>query len=357
LNRSLFIIGSNGIPARYGGFETYAENISRELAANLDVTVVCSSFLYDCDERDTKWGAINRLFLAVKANGPQSLIYDFISLWIALSRADNILILGVGAGLFLPLFKRIKNKQVLIHIDGVEWKRGKWNLFSKFILRIAFQISIRAGSYIIIDNEALMDYIPVRYHRKLIHSSYGGNHLPVASKNVSPANHEYALVIARAEEENNLHLILSGFTRYSGLHLIAISNWSQSNYGRKLIRKFSHHANISLIGPIYSLPEIQQYRDHCQVYIHGHSAGGTNPSLIEAMYSGKPIIAWDNKFNRITTCNLAYYFNTIDGLIQQLDLIQTEKSLTTATELMNYAKTNYTWASAADQLRPRFIID
>ncbi len=353
----LYIIGCNGIPARYGGFETFAEYISKELSNDYDITVTCSKKTYSIEEQYIKWGEVNRKFIGLKGNGIQSLLYDYISLRIAASKADHIIILGVGAALFLPLFPILKNKKVLVHIDGLEWKRKKWNLISKLILKIGFQFSVKESSTVIIDNIALSKYIPTKYHRKLRHITYGGDHLPSPKLSLSPVSKPFALMIARAEPENNLSLVIETFETYNSLPIIIVSNWNQTLYGRKILHKYEHHPNIILTGPIYDVKELQQYREQCLMYIHGHSAGGTNPSLIEAMYMGKPIIAWDNEFNRITMDNRAVYFKNPKELLIQLANHESPDFALYGIQLKQYAQANYKWSYAAEELRTVFKSD
>jgi glycosyltransferase involved in cell wall biosynthesis len=352
LRSKLYIIGCIGVPARYGGFETFAENISRELEHDFDLTVVCSSYSFSTEEKIINLGAINRKFIRFKGTGIQSLLYDFLSLWDASGKADYLLILGVVPGIFLPVFYyRLKKKRILCHVDGLDWKRQKWGLFSKLLLRVSFRLSVKLSSVIIIDNSALVKYIPVRHHSKLKYVGYGGDHLPCHPKKLAPVTGPFALVIARAEPENNLSLILKVFMIFQKLQLIIVSNWDQTSYGRSLLTKYANQPNISLIGPIYDKNELQRYRENCLIYIHGHSAGGTNPSLVEAMYTGKPVIAWDNEFNRITTNNLSLYFKNQNELMNQLIHPKSSKLQSVGEKLKEYAQANYKWSIAADQLK------
>jgi glycosyltransferase involved in cell wall biosynthesis len=351
LKTALYIIGCNGIPARYGGFETFAEYLSKELAGEYAITIACSTNSYSAQEQHVKWGNIERKFFHFKGNGIQSLIYDYYSLRVAAKKADHILVLGVGPGLFMPLFPKLRNKKVYIHVDGLDWKRKKWSLFSKLLLKIGFSLSIRSAFVIIIDNVALYNYIPLRYQLKVKLITYGGDHLIRVQNTVSPLSTPYALVIARAEPENNLSLIIKAFKSNKSHYLILISNWNQTAYGKRLLKKYSHHSRLLLIGPLYDIIDLQRYRNHCKVYIHGHSAGGTNPSLVEAMYSGKPIIAWDNEFNRTSTNNLSMYFKNEKELSNHLTKMDNLEGEVMGFQLKEYAQANYRWSIVADKFR------
>lgn len=353
LKKKIHIIGSAGIPARYGGFETFTEQVARILCEDFDISVYCSSQFYSPNEQDANWNGIRRLFLPISANGFRSIIYDLKGIRKSRRSADTIIILGVGTGLFLFSFtKRIRQK-IWLHIDGIEWKRKKWNFFAKQFLYISFRFGIKFAKKILIDNEALIKTIPERLRSKIILTSYGGNHLPPA-KGPSQYDFPYALMIARAEPENNLELVLEAFIARGQLKLIVVSNWENTKYGRRLLKKFSEHPLISLLAANYNQEILQNYRKYCKYYIHAHSAGGTNPSLIEAMFSNRPIFIMNNDFNRNTSNELAYYFNSKEELINLLENTK-ESDLRKSAQLMySYAMEYYSWKRVGNILRQNF---
>ncbi len=351
MKKKLFIIGCAGVPARYGGFETFVENLALILAESLDVTIICSSKFYALEEREQIWKSVSRIFLNIHPNGISSLFYDFKGLKIAIKNADYILLLGVGIGIALPFLPEIKSRNLFIHIDGLEWKRPKWSLPAKLFLWLGYLISVRYASHIILDSTELLKYIPLRFHNKVIYITYGGEHLSLVSSEISKSDSHYCLVIARAEPDNNLHLILRAFKRMKNHNLIVISNWLQTCYGKRLYKGYSGIKNIYLVHAIYDdRSKLQQYRVNCSLYIHAHSSGGTNPSLVEAMHSGVPIIAWDNLFNRATTNNMALYFTTQKELEQIIKNIDRTELSVKAKKMQDYAKQHYTWNKASKKL-------
>jgi glycosyltransferase involved in cell wall biosynthesis len=325
----------------------FAENISIRLASKYDVTVICSKYYYSENELNTSWKGVNRHFINLKANGIQSLAYDLLSLSIAAKTADHIILLGIGAGLFFPL---IKSEKLIIHIDGLEWKRAKWNMFARFILRQGFIHCLKYAHAIIIDNPALLEHIPGKFLNKIRYIAYGGDHVQVVGGNNPKLDKPYALVIARAEPENKLHVIIEAFSALPSQTLIIISNWNNTRYGKHLFKQCLRFHNISCMDPIYDITELQRYRKNCAVYIHGHSAGGTNPSLVEAMYSQIPIIAWDNKFNRNTTNELAEYFSSVNQLIDRMNSFKQDVYAQQAVKMFAYALENYTWSDTVKRL-------
>lgn len=347
MRKKIYVIGSAGIPARYGGFETFAENFSKKLASKHDITVVCSNKYYDRSELSKTWNSIHRIFLPLKPNGFQSILYDLLSLTLCMHKADKILLLGSGIGSILPLLSKRIRLKIWMHIDGLEWKRSKWNVFIRKYLQFNYTIGIRFAGRIIIDNEALVSYIPKKFHFKIIRSGYGGDHLPKLKNSKLTFSESYALVIARAEPENNLELILRCFLSLNSIHLVVISNWQHTRYGQFLKNKYAYQPALSLIGPIFNDPEkLQSFRLNCSLYIHGHSAGGTNPSLVEAMFSGVPIFAFDNEFNRRTTHNYAFFFSTYKELSDLLKKRNTLDLKASAQKLQDYASEFHTWNRA-----------
>ena len=162
-------------------------------------------------------------------------------------------------------------------------------------------------------------------------------------KNYPFLNSRYALTVCRIEPENNIHVILEAFSRDAAFPVAMIGNWDNSDYGKDLKSRYQANENIHLLAPFYELAELNAIRTGCFVYLHGHSCGGTNPSLVEAMYLGLPIIAFDVNFNRETTENKALYFQNADHLRSLVNDID-EKLLKQNGEAMReIALRRYTW--------------
>lgn len=352
LKTNLHIIGCTGVPARYGGFETFAEQISKILANYAKITVYCDRRYYNKRERTETWHHIDRKFLLMPANGIFSIFYDLTGMLRAMRTANCLLMLGAGVGIWMPFVAGISKKQLIIHLDGAEWLRPKWSIFARKFLYFSVKLSIRFSHYIILDNIALSDTVPMKYRHKIIHMKYGGNHLPEITEKNPVHNKPYALVICRAVPENNLELIVGAFEEIQHLDLIIISNWNHTRFGRRLKKANEKKQNILFKDPIYNDPElIQQYRKQCKIYIHGHSAGGTNPSLVEAMYSGCTILAYDNVFNRNTTKDLAFFFSSPSDLIRQIRELSTPDPERSGKKMEEYAKMHYDWKKVVHPLK------
>jgi len=171
---NISIIGTAGIPARYGGFETVAENIIKNKAPNINYTVFCSAKMYS--EKPPKYLDARLRYINLNANGVSSIIYDLVCMLLSL-RSDVMLILGVSGSMFLPFIRLVYRGKIITNIDGIEWRREKWKGLSKFILRVSEKIAVKFSDVIICDNQGIIDYVNETYKREAILIEYGGDHV------------------------------------------------------------------------------------------------------------------------------------------------------------------------------------
>ena len=336
------IIGTVGLPASYGGFETLVENLVE--APELEATVYCSGRHYKC--RPAKIKGTELVYLPISANGPISVLYDILSILHALFRGHRrLLVLGTSGAVILPLVRLLfPSVQIITNIDGVEWKRDKWNCFAKSFLKFSEAIAVKYSSVVIADNAAIADYVKNYYHTDCETIAYGGDHAIVESDvtqmRADLASHkDYVFSVCRIEPENNVDLILASFA-HTKLDLVFVGNWQSSLYGQELLELYSHYPNICLLDPIYELKFLAAYRKNCCAYVHGHSAGGTNPSLVEMMHFDKPIVAFDCVYNRSTMEDHGSFFSTLEDLNE---IMQSEGVLPGGAELGIVARQRYTW--------------
>lgn len=350
--KTVAIVGIQGVPAKYGGFENMVENIIGENCdEGFNYTVFCSKKDYS-EYLDSYKGVKLRWIPFFHANGVESIPYDMLSLCkVGRKKYDVTLILGVSGCLFLPIFRLYNHNKLIINIDGLEHHREKWGKIARWVLRKSEEMAVRYADVIISDNKAIQDYVTENYGVSSAFIAYGGDHV---KRNVDDEfvmdilsrynlkKKSYAISICRIEPENNSHIILDAFSK-TGDRLIFIGNWFHSEYSRSLKKKYCNYENITMLDSIYDLDILYVLRSQCYVYIHGHSAGGTNPSLVEAMYFNVPIIAYDCIYNRETTHNKAYYFKNSNDIIALKDKVLDGESL------YSIAIENYTWNKVAKQ--------
>jgi glycosyltransferase involved in cell wall biosynthesis len=160
---------------------------------------------------------------------------------------------------------------------------------------------------------------------------------------------DYAFSVCRIEPENNIHSMLEAFSKLADLPLVIVGNWNNSDYGRDMRQKYAGYKNLLLLDPIYSLGKLKTLRSHARLYVHGHSAGGTNPSLVEAMHFAKPILAFDCGYNRCTTEGKALYFADADSLQKLLRETQEFSIEQVGHDMLEIAQRRYTWDVVAKQ--------
>ncbi len=320
--RTIAIVGSAGIPNRYGGLEAFAENIAPELLKHrFKVFVTCDKGSY-VDDLTPEFRGVRRVFVPIGANGATSPFHDLLAFF-ATFRADYVLVLGVSGGFFFPVFRAIcalTGARLLVNIDGVEWRRSKFRSLAKLVLFWSDWLAQRCAHLVIYDNEALLPY--VNYPKKSVCVEYSGDQASrprVERTTASSAESPYALTICRVEPENNCDLLIEGFLRSSLNSYVFVGNWNRSAYGRSLRERYSKEGRLRLVDPIYEPEELFRLRSGCTFYLHGHSVGGTNPSLVEMLFFDCDILCWDCSFNRATAKDAARYFVGVDDLARLLD--------------------------------------
>lgn len=350
------IIGTVGIPANYGGFETLVEQLVRHnQSGNFQYTVYCSTKSYP-EQHQTYQGA-NLKYVNLKANGAQSILYDIISLIKAAHTSEVVLVLGVSGCIFLPIFRLFSKKRLIINIDGLEHRRDKWGKFTRRFLKYSEKMAVKYGDVIVTDNQGITDYVKDEYGMCSELIAYGGDHVitqledGIETRILSDYNltsNGYSLAICRIEPENNVHTILEAFSHIPDERIVFIGNWDKSEYGVELKEKYAGFPNIIIKPAIYDIKVLNVLRSNCKYYLHGHSAGGTNPSLVEAMFFRKPIYAFDCIYNRESTENKAEYFSSAEDLELKLN----DKSIdlsSIASSMYDIADRRYRWSIIAKQ--------
>ena len=349
--KNITIIGTQGVPANYGGFESLVENIIGEnKSSDINYTVFCSS--KDLPQQIREYKGAKLKYIPISANGVQSIPYDMLSLLKVPKKTDVILVLGVSGSLILPFFRMFSKKKLVINIDGLEHRRDKWGKVARWYLKLSEKMAVKYANVIIADNKGIQYYVKEEYGKESVLIAYGGDHVirdidPIFEKNTldrfSFTHNDYAITVCRIEPENNCHNTLEAFSK-TDKKLIFIGNWNRSEYGRELKERYSKFSNIIIQDPIYDIDILYALRKNASMYIHGHSAGGTNPSLVEAMFFGCPILCYDVVYNRASTQEKAYYWKDVDELVDLLN-----RTDLCGDVMRSIAQKEYTWKTIASQ--------
>lgn len=342
----VFVVGTVGVPACYGGFESLVENLVDN--TNIKYTVFCSSKNYE--QKLVSYKEAELIYLPFSANGAQSIFYDITSLIICIfKKADNILLLGVSGAIALPLVKFFApNCKVITNIDGLEWKREKWGYWVKKFLKFSEKVAVRYSDKVVSDNGAITSYVSSEYGKNSNTIAYGGDH--AVTGNINSEKQDYCLALCRIEPENNVEMILSAFSKTSK-NLKFVGNWNNSEFGLTMKEKFYHYPNLELLDPTYDNDTLFELRSKCDLYVHGHSAGGTNPSLVETMFFGIHVLCFDCSYNRESTENKAEYFASVEQLVEIINSAPSGNGI----EMVEIAQRRYTWEVVRKQYEELFV--
>jgi glycosyltransferase involved in cell wall biosynthesis len=350
--KSLAIIGTNGIPSNYGGFETLVEYLAEYLSDRYTITVFCTS--KSAAPRLRNFNGSKLKYIPFKANNWQSIMYDITSILLSYRAYDKILILGASGTIIMPLFKSFRDK-FIFNFGGMDWQRSKWNMIARWYLKVSEALGIKYSGHLVSDNQAIKDYIQKEYGRASVLIPYGGDHvfrvLPdEGDKQKYPfLNSDYALAVARIQSDNNVEMLLESFKYKPRINLVFIGNWNNSGFGINIKRKYSGIDRIILLDAIYNQRELNLIRSNCKFYIHGHSAGGTNPALVEAMSLSLPVFAYDCIYNRYTTDFKAIYFSDTEELQGRIESMRQDELEAVGKHMFEYANKNYKWQIVAEQ--------
>ena len=308
-------IGSAGIPNRYGGFESFLEHCGPAVARIVEsVHVTCDAGLY-ADDLSPDFKGVTRVFLKVPANGAASVLHDLLAFFSIYRRSTHIVVLGVSGGPWFPLFKLIcwlGGKRLAVNIDGVEWRRTKFSGSRQRLLRVFDHLAQRFSDVVIYDNAGLASFVLPGARRRAAQIGYSGDHvLRLPQVTPTPAT---ALTVCRIEPENNLDLLIAGALASPLQHYTIVGNWNNSAYGEALRDRHRGEPRLQLLDPIYDALRLAELREGCSMYLHGHSVGGTNPSLVEMLYYDCAVLCFDVDYNRSTAGDGASYFGDATAL-------------------------------------------
>ncbi len=305
-DRSLRIamIGTRGVPARYGGFETAVEEIGARLVADGHaVTVYCRS---DGDHHEPFHRGMRRLELpALRRRSLETLSHTLVSVLHLLTRRrapDVVLVFNAANAVLLPLL-RLRRVPVATHVDGLEWKRDKWSGTGKRFYRVAEALAVRWSDALIADAAGIADYYREEFGATAAQIAYGAPiqrhpaHDRVEALGLVPGG--YHLIVARFEPENHVDLLLRGhLSSRAGLPVVVVGSAPYPGEHVAAIKALAEDDRVRLLGAVWDPETLDQLYAGALSYLHGHSVGGTNPSLLRAMGAGTAVIAYDVVFNR-----------------------------------------------------------
>lgn len=358
-------VSTRGIPNNYGGFEQFAEYISVGMAQRGHEVVVYSPKFHPYQESTYKGVRIKHIYSPETWMGSSvgSFFYDFASLRDALKKEDFDIIYEAGYTSIIPAYiwfnvKKRKRPIFTTNMDGLENKRSKFSPMVRRFLDWEEKMAVKYSHYLIADNMGIYDYYKEKYGKESKFLAYGADiHDDFKAEYLEEfglKSEEYYILIARLEPENNIVMAIEGYlhSKENGRRPLIVVGKTNTPHGKELVEKYGNERNVEFVGGIYDFKKLDSVRHFSKAYFHGHSVGGTNPSLLEAMAAGCFIFAHDNIFNRAVLKENAFYYPSADKVTEYLNRIDTiaegSKIQYTARNI-EVIRNEYSWESLIDK--------
>ncbi|BCS34737.1 hypothetical protein TBR22_A39630 [Luteitalea sp. TBR-22] len=348
--RRLRILGSRGIPNRHGGFEACAQHLAPWLVERgWEVTVYCQE-APGTPRRQDAWRGVQLEHVPAPWDGARgSLWFDAWCARHAARHDDLLLTLGFNTAVLFPWY-RLRGRTHVVNMDGVEWRRGKWSLPVRGWFWGNSWIAGYSATHLIADHPGIESILAARgWARRVTMVPYGAarvDHAPVAPLDTwGLSSRGYGLVIARPEPENSLLEIVRAWSAAARAYPLVVLGAYDSTHPYHAAVRAAAGRDVMFPGAIYDEAVVQALRHHARLYVHGHTVGGTNPSLVEALGAGSPVLAHDNLFNRWVAGPGARYFGNQGSCAAQLAAVLDDAAALDAMRAASYARhaEAFTW--------------
>ena len=350
----VLILGTRGIPAAHGGFETFAQQFAQYLQANgWNPSVYCQAdhLAGGTDVVEDQWNGINRIMIPSRNGGSfASIRYDLRCVLDASRRPGKILLLGYNTAVFALLLS-LRGREVIINMDGLEWQRPKWSRAARAWLWLNERIAAKLSTTMVADHPEIKAHLAqIAPVSKVVMIPYGApavteaDEAPLRGLGLAPRS--FYVCISRIEPENSQLDLVRAFAAVPRQQtLVMLGKLDPSNAYHRAVRQAAG-PNVCFTGPIYDKATLASLRVHAAAYCHGHTVGGTNPSLVEALGAGCAVIAHDNKFNRWTAGAGQFFFQDVASCRAVFDQVGSDPGL------LETAR-----AAARQQHRSKFQLD
>lgn len=364
-------ISTRGIPNNYGGFEQFAEYISVSLAKRGHEVVVYSPHFHPYKEDTYKGVRIKHIYSPEPWMGSSvgSFFYDFASLKDALKKEKFDIIYEAGYTSIVPAYiwfnvRKIKYPIFTTNMDGLEYKRTKFNKWVQKFIFWEEKMTVKHSHYLIADNMGIHDYYKEKYGKESKFLAYGAdihdNYNEEFLKEFELEANNYYLLVARLEPENNIIMAIEGYlaSKEKGKRPLVIVGKTNTPHGKELVAKYGNEKSIRFVGGIYDFDKLNSIRHFSYAYFHGHSVGGTNPSLLEAMASDCFILANDNIFNKAVLGENALYYldhNAVTELLNNIESLTLKHKKSFIEKNLEIIRKEYSWDKLVDEHEKYFF--
>lgn len=384
--KDVFIVGSKGIPANYGGFETFVDNlVTRQVNPKIKYHVSCMTFDKSVKQYDYNGAECQEIYVP-NIGGAKAILYDLRSLDWALDTikernlTDGIVyILACRIGPFLHKYiKKFHNHgfKVWVNPDGHEWKRAKWPAPVRKYWKVSEKLMVKNADFLICDSKSIEEYIHEdyrKYNPQTTFIAYGADITPSTLKQddkkvVDWFNkhdvklNEYFLIVGRFVPENNYETMIKEFMKSKvNKDLVIITNVEKNAFYNSLKEEthFENDKRIKFVGTVYDAELLKFIRENALGYLHGHSVGGTNPSLLEALGSTKINLLYNVGFNKEVGEDSSLYWSLEDGSLanklNEVEEISTEKEENFGKLAKQQIIDNYSWEKIVNDYEEQFM--
>jgi glycosyltransferase involved in cell wall biosynthesis len=357
-------VSTRGIPNNYGGLEEFAEHVAAGLAKRGHDVIVYNPHTHPYDKENFNGVRIKKKYSPENKIGTAAnFIYDYLSLKDAIhkEKCDVVLVCGYTTASISFYLCSFGKSKIITNIDGLEWKRSKWNYFIQKLTVWFEKIAVQKSHALVADNIGIEKYLEENFRKKSYFIPYAANLLENPDESLLEKyqleKHKYFIIIARLEPENNIEMILDGVKMASSDDCIHIFANSNTKYGKFLKDKYKSEKKIIFRGWASNQGVLNQLRHFSKIYFHGHSVGGTNPSLLEAMAAETFIAAHDNIFNRHVLGKNALYFSSAEDVRNFIDNYNSFSSGRDdfAKNNLELMKTFYNWDNITGMYEKMFL--
>ena len=363
-HKHLIILGTRGVPAQHGGFETFAGKLALFLVNNgWQVTIYCQeeegAGIWESD-----WQDVHRIHIPIKRPGAAgTVVFDWRATRHALGQQGLFLTLGYNTACF-NLMQRLKGQTNVINMDGIEWRRDKWGVVAKTWFWLNERAGCWIGNHLVADHPRIKDHLATRVNtNKITMIPYGGDEVLEADATLlEPYGLQpngFSVVIARPEPENSFLEMVRAFSQKARNHKLAVLGnfYPETNTFHRAVMS-SASEEVVFPGAIYEAPVVQALRYHARFYLHGHRVGGTNPSLVEALGAGCAVIAHDNHFNRWVAGHGAAYFKDEAACAELFDRLLEDSERMLAMKEASRARfyERFTWQQVLEEYEQLLLV-
>lgn len=354
------ILGTRGVPNYYGGFEQFAAYLSKGLVEKGHKVTVYNSHNHPFQGKE--WHGVQIIHckdLEYKIGTAGQFIYDFNCIRDTRKRNyDIILQLGYTSSSVWGWLMPMKKSIVTTNMDGLEWKRTKYNKHVQRFLKYAEQLAVQYSHHLIADSLGIQSYLRHKYSKPSLFIPYGADLFNEPDMNFLSTYRilpfQYNMLIARMEPENNIEMILDGVVESADERPFLVIGKTDTPFGKHLQHKFRIYNHIRFMGGIFDMAILNNLRYFANLYFHGHTVGGTNPSLLEAMASNSLICAHDNIFNKSILGDDAFYFKNYKGVATLLTTKDKKDHKNFLLENEEKIKYKYSWDMIVHQYLNHF---